>query len=70
MLSLAESAAARLSQDLAALILSNRATRSAVQIERLLAVCRGNPCGGWTPAGCRPDFAALLADEERTCEQW
>ena len=56
--------------DLAAAILNGRATRPAVEIERLLAVCRGNGCGRWTPAGCRRDFAALLADAERTCAWW
>jgi len=65
---------------LRALSLNGRATRSYVEIERVLAVCHNNECGQWTDAGCRRwcgreewtswPFAMLLADTNRRCERW
>ena len=52
-----------------ALQLRGCATRSAVEVERLLAVCRR--CNRWDDRGCSRmsarEFALLLADGDATC---
>lgn len=63
---------------LEALSLRGVATRSLVEVERVLAVCRR--CEHWTPNGCAEwigvtpyacwPFAQLLADAARKCERW
>ena len=54
---------------LVAISATGRATRPAVEVERLLAACKH--CQRWTPAGCSAmtarEFALMLADAGRTC---
>ena len=65
-------AAERLKTELAARFLSGRATRSAVDVENLLSICRrcgkfqGDRCQCFGPA----EFLAVLTDSTRECGNW
>ena len=72
-----KAAAERLAHELAARYASGRATRSAVDIESLLTVCRR--CPEFTGDGCRiydgcdrsmPTFLTVLCDIRRHCKRW
>jgi len=54
---------------LVAICATRRATRPAVEVERLLAACKH--CPRWTPDGCSAmtprEFAVMLADANGRC---